>query len=173
MKTTKSLFDIAEDIRLLEDMVPTVEDDQEQMESIVEFLEEAHGEMSAKIDNYCELISEIKARIEVRKQRIKEMQALVKTDENTVKRLVEVLKWYFESHEIKRMDTERHRVTIAKNGGKTPVSVQEDYPINLVPDEYVTVVRKLNLDAIREALEAKSELPFATLGERQTSLRIK
>lgn len=170
MKTKKSLFDIAEDLRLLEE---SLLEDPEQEDVIREFLADAQGELEQKLDNYAELISEVKARISARKERIKEIQALVKSDQGLVDRLTGTLQWFFETNGMKKVETERHRVSLAKNGGKAPVVFTEDFDVEALPEAFVVTKLEPNKEAIREALESGQELGFATLGERGQSIRVK
>lgn len=170
MKTKKSLFDIAEDVRLLEDSLLA---DPEQEDVIREFLADANQELERKLDGYAELIAEVKARISARKERVKEMQALVKSDEVLVERLTKTLQWFFENNGMARVDTARHRISLVKNGGKAPVVFTEDFDVAALPDAYVVTKLEPNKDAIREALERGEELGFATLGDRGQSIRVK
>ena len=59
--------------------------------------------------------------------------------------------------------------TIAKNGGKQPIAIQEDQ----VPQEYKVATYSTNKDLIREVLERGIELPFAKFEERGETLRIR
>ena len=72
---------------------------------------------------------------------------------------------------IKKVETDRFRVSVATNGGKQPLIVQED----MVPDEYMktTTTRLPDKDAIRTLLEEGTEVEFAKLQERGRRLNIK
>lgn len=168
----KSLFHINEDLLLLQDLLEHIDTEDGQTKEILEFLEDTQKELSEKLDNYAELICELTARAEARKQRAKELTDLAKADESLAKRLKTTLQFFFEQHNFKRQDTSRHRITLAKNGGKAPVIFDDTLPENM-PEQYQITVIKPNTDAIRADLEAGKELPFASLGERGQSIRIK
>ncbi|MGA1712646.1 MAG: siphovirus Gp157 family protein [bacterium] len=170
MKTKKSLFDIAEDVRLLEESLFA---DPDQEEVIKEFLADANEELERKLDGYAELIAEVKARITARKERAKEIQALVKSDEALVERLTKTLQWFFETNELKKVETDRHRISLAKNGGKVPVVFAESFDVAELPEAFVVTKLEVNKEAVREALESGQELNFATLGDRGQSIRVK
>ena len=62
---------------------------------------------------------------------------------------------------------------IQKNGGKAPLNIDEDMPAISLPEEYQLWDVKPNKEVIRQDLEAGKELPYARLGERGESLRLK
>lgn len=169
----KSLFHISEDLVMLQEMLEHVDTDSEQVNEILAFLENGQKELLHKLDNYAELICELTARSEARKQRAKEMTELAKADEALVKRLKTTLQYFFEAKGISRQDTDRHRITLAKNGGKLPVVFNDAVMPENMPEKYQITVISPNTDAIRADLEAGENLPFAKLGDRGQSLRIK
>lgn len=157
---------------MLQDLLEHAEGDEAQTEEILNYLEDTQQELSQKLDNYAELIQELQARAGARKQRAKEMAELAKADENLANRLKATLKLFFELHNIKRQDTDRHRITLAKNGGKAPLVLNEILPEDL-PEEYQKVTITADTEAIRDALEKGIDLGFAHFGDRQMSIRIK
>lgn len=157
---------------MLQDLLEHIDNENSQAEEILAFLKDTQKELSKKLDNYAELICELTARASVRKQRAKELTDLAKADESLAKRLKTTLQLFFEQHNIKSQDTDRHRITLAKNGGKAPVIFDDTLPENL-PKQYQVVAIKPDTDAIRADLEAGKQLPFARLGERGQSIRIK
>lgn len=168
----KTLFHISEDLLLLQDLLEGIEEGEQQTEEILNYLENTQQELSQKLDNYAELIQELEARAAARKQRAKEMTELAKADEALAKRLKSSLKLFFELHGIKRQDTDRHRITLAKNGGKAPLVMNDILPEDL-PEEYQKITIAADTEAIRGALEKGADLGFAHLGDRQMSIRIK
>jgi hypothetical protein len=67
------------------------------------------------------------------------------------------------------METARFRVTAAQNGGLAPLIITSVD----IPEEFCRVIREADKTLIRELLEAGERLPFAELGERGRSIRIK
>jgi len=91
-----------------------------------------------------------------------------------VKRLKNRLKDYLEFTGRTKAHTETGRtITVQANGGALPVITPPDIDIRGVPEQFVKVIRSLDLDAVREELKSGAELPFAQLGQRGTHLRIK
>ncbi len=119
------------------------------------------------------LIAEMSARAEVRKAEAKRLSELAAVDEKRARLLKERLKWFFETHNLKAVETARYRLSVAKNGGKAPLILNDGITPTQLPERFVKVSIDPDTTAIREALEAGEQLDFATLGDRGTSLRIK
>ena len=77
-----------------------------------------------------------------------------------------------EATNTRKFSTAIHSAWIQENGGIIPVIMDEAIDIAKVPDRFVKVERKLDMDAIRDAMEAGEKLPFAALGKRGEHLRI-
>ncbi len=75
-------------------------------------------ERDRKLDNYCALVGEMSARAEVRKAEAKRLMELAATEEKRAKLLKDRLLWFFETHNLKAVETPRYRLSVAKNGGK-------------------------------------------------------
>ena len=167
----KSLFDISEDIRLLEESLEVAEDIQQE-EIIQDFLDDAQGELEVKLDNYAEFLKEREARAAALKKRAKEMVELADSEAKLCDRLKKNLDWFLQENDIRKVETDRHKITICKNGGKLPIGFT-DLPPEQMPERFQEVKVDVNVEAVREALEAGEVLGFAALGERGTHIRIK
>lgn len=172
----QTLYNIADDLRALEALLVEAGGDISSPEALaaVEAWEaELSTNLGSKVDNYCSLISEIEARAAARQAEADRLADLARVDENAAKALRERLKFVFESRSLPTMQTERFRVSLAKNGGKAPLDIR------VGPDELPewAVKRKTvvetDRDAIRARLEAGETLTFANLMERGTRLVIK
>ena len=91
-------------------------------------------------------------------------------DANGAKRLKDRLLLFFQAHGIKSLETPRFRVGVQLNGGVAPLVIANP---NDVPEDYCKVKVEPDNQSIRAALEAGTQLPFAKLGERGYSLRIR
>ena len=173
MKTRKSLFDIGEDLILLEEALESCEGEEtgEMEATILEFLGVAKEELADKVDRYLVLIAEKTAIAKARKEEAARLAALAKEDENLAKRLKTTLQAFLESRGMTKMETPRHKLAIAKNGGKAPVMLRVE-PKDL-PSEFTQTIISADTDAIRKALEAGEILDFAELGDKGTHLRIR
>ena len=128
-----------------------------------------------KIDGYVGLIREFELRAAARKQEADRVSKLAKADANKVDALKYRLKNFLEFTKQSKVATLHHSISIANNGGRLALLLDPIYaeePEKL-PAQFQKVVIAPNNDAIRKVLEDGGELPFATLGERGTSLRIK
>jgi hypothetical protein len=77
--------------------------------------------------------------------------------------------------QVKRLDTPLGAVTVAANGGKAPLVVDDVDPlmVQAVYPHLVEVKTTINKEAVREVLASGLPLPFAAIGERGTHLRIR
>ncbi len=169
----RTLFNISDDLQLLNGILDDCGDDSQQQQLVNDWLEQLGDERDQKLDNYSALIMEITTRAAARKAEAQRLMELVATDENRARLLRERLKWFFETHNLKTVNTARYRLSVAKNGGRAPLVIDETVPVTQLPEQFQKVSIDANTAAIREALEAGEVLNFAHLGERGTSLRIK
>ena len=172
-----TLIEISKDLIELEAQLDELGSD-DQAAVIEAWLEELHceksEEMRKKLDNYAALISDLLIRAEARKAEAQRLMQQAKVDQGKADNLKKVLQWFFTEHELKTVETDRYRITLAKNGGKAPIVLDEEYEVASMPDEFVRVAISPDLEAIRSALEAGEKLlEFARLGERGQSIRIK
>lgn len=169
----RSLFNISEDLEKLNDLLDEVGDDAEQQTLIQQWFETLGEERDKKLDGYAALISEMSAKAEVRKAEAKRMQELAAVDDNRARLLKDRLKSFFQQHDIKTINTDRYRLSLAKNGGRAPLILDENLAVTSLPEHFQRVTIDADTTAIREALERGEKLEWATLGARGTSMRIR
>ncbi len=170
---SRTLFSISDDLQQLNDLLDEVGDDAQQQELINNWLESVGNERDRKLDGYAALISEMTARAEVRKAEGRRLMELAATDENRARLLKERLKSFFQLHDLKTINTDRYRLSLAKNGGKAPLILDDSIPVTQLPERFQKVSIDPDTTAIREALEAGESLEWARIGERGESMRIK
>ncbi len=170
---TRSLFSISSDLEKLNELLDDCSDDAQQQELINNWLEQLGEERDRKLDNYCALINEMLARAEVRKAEAKRMMELASLDENRAKLLKERLKWFFQTHNLKTVETPRYKLSLQRNGGKAPLILKDELSPTELPERFQAVRIDPDTTAIREALERGEKLDFAALGDRGKSIRIK
>jgi len=168
----RTLFDISDDLEKLNELLDAAGDDAQQQEVLIQWLEQLGEERDHKLDGYAALIAEIQVRAEARKAEARRLAQLAASDENRAKLLKNRLKWFFEQHQLKTLETARYRLSVAKNSTR-PLIVNPDVAIASLPEEYQKVSVELNAAAIREALNQGTKLDFAYFGEVGTHLRIK
>lgn len=126
--------------------------------------------LDEKAESYASVIRSYEARAEARAAEAKRIRELANADANVAQRLKDRLKQAMETTGRLRIDTTRFRLTIANNGGKQPMLIEDQAK---VPQEFIVAVPEVDKDAVRAALEAGREVPGCTLAPRGTSLRIK
>ncbi len=123
-----------------------------------------------KLDNYCALLEELKLRADARKEAELRLAIRRRVDENLIARLKERLKYFFETQSLKSIETERYKISLARNGGKVPLKL-ECQAENL-PPIYQRHVIEPAAEEIRIALESGNEVPGCHLEPRGTHIRI-
>lgn len=149
---------------------------EEEQSAIIDAYLEAEGKVESKVDAYCALISEFTVRSEARAAEAKRLASLAIRDAKRVDSLESRLHAYFTAHNLAKLETANHSLSIVKNGGKVPVVIVEGTdPDNLDERFQRTIPAKIEIDKeqVRKALEAKESIAFATLGQRGQRLSIK
>ena len=173
MVQQRSLLDITDDMQALDDVLQEVGGDLSDpgVEATIDrWLAELEKDLENKVDNYAALIGIMRGRAAVRKAEAKRLTDRVRADENAANGLCERLKMAFEGRGIEKVETPRFRVSIANNGGKLPLVIDEDA---VIPDEYLRVVTEPDKVLLHEALAAGKKLDGVRLGERGTRLSIR
>jgi hypothetical protein len=180
-----TLFEIAADLQNLRDAMASVEEApkelQDELESVFAGMLSATGaELAEKLDNYARLITYYQDRAALRKAEAEpygnecaRLKALAAADEADAKRLKDRLKVYMETTGVKKLESNFHKFTLAQNGGKLPLIVDDGVTIADIPSEFHRVDVSVDNSAVRAVLESGESLEWARLGERGSSIRIK
>lgn len=126
----------------------------------------------AKADSYAALIRSCELRADSRHTEARRMTALAEADEALADRLRDALKNAMEITGRTKVDTERFRLSVKKNGGAIPVVISDQslIPHNLmIPKMTMSVDR----DAVRKVFESGGTVEGASLGVRGSRLDIK
>ena len=167
-----NLYELSQEMAALDDLLATAENpDTPEIKALVERAMDLTTERKIKIEGCCRFIRELESRAESRRAEAKRLNERAQIAENAAERVKAFLMQAMVVMGIKKEDTEHFTVTVANNGGKTPMVVDEAK----VPAEYLEVVESVKVlkDKIRTDLEAGKVLAFAKLGERGQQLRIK
>lgn len=170
---SSNLFNISDDLEKLNELLCECGDDTQQQELIAQWLEQMGEERDKKLDAYAALIIEMLARAEMRKAEALRMMQLAAADENRAQLLKDKLKCFFESHNLKIVETARYQLTLSKKGGKQPLILKEGLSPTKLPECFQKVTVDYDTTAIRSALERGEALEWAVLGERGSNIRIK
>jgi Siphovirus Gp157 len=91
-----------------------------------------------------------------------------------VSRLKARLKDYLEcTDRTKAVTSSGKMFAIQKNGGASPLVVAEDLDLSTLDQRFVRTVASLDTSAVRAAIAAGEDVPFASLGETGSHLRIR
>ncbi|MEM1354330.1 MAG: siphovirus Gp157 family protein [Planctomycetota bacterium] len=142
-------------------------------EAIEAWMSELDHDLKKKVDGYAAYLTELLARIALRKAEAKRLNERAKIDANAVAKLKERLLCGLKELGMKKVETDRYVVTVARNGGKQPLDIS--VPAEELPPRFTREVRSIevNKDELRSALEAGEEVNGAILMDRGESLRIK
>ena len=178
--TTKTLFNISDDIRALDDLLIEIDGevtDTTAEEAIDNWLAELGEERDEKLDQYAWLITQSEGYAENIKAEIDRLKRRQKAMENKATRLKERLELFLKTHGIEKIQTAKFTFALQKSGGK-PKVILDDYFIDHaveLPEGLRRVKFEPDLSAIREKIEAGDEyaLGIARLETPQKKLRIR
>ena len=166
------LLEITDEIRALDNLLAEADGDITGQEQIInEWAAKNKEDLADKADDYLALITEKMRMYAARKGEAERLTRLALTDKNLADRLKSRLLWALEDMGIKKLETNRYRITVATNGGKQPIDIY--FPEDHLPEEYQKTVLVADKEAIREALEAGKEVNGAVFMDRGTNLRIR
>jgi hypothetical protein len=171
-----TLWEIGDDIRALDDLLEELGGDVTDPQVAAAWAALAAdlaSDESRKLDGYVNWIRRLEMEaMAARAEADRYLQKARKRD-NRIAWIKANLQAHLESTARARIETETHRViSIRGDGGAVPVKLSETLDPAALPDEFAVVRRTPDIEAIRAALADGRELPFATLGERGTHLRI-
>lgn len=165
-----TLYDLNLQMQEILDMAETGEFDEE---LIANTLEGVEGEIEDKLDSYGVIVNELQDDVDKLDKEIKRLNAKKKTITGSIDYLKRMVMFTMGRMDKKKIKGERFTWSIVKNGGKAPVIYEDDFnPLN-IPEQFQMWDVQPDKALIREVLESGTELPFARLGERGESLRLK
>ena len=173
---TKTLLDITRDMDALDALLTEVEGDVTDprvLEAVTAWFAELDADLKGKLDNYAALITMLEARSDVRAREAERLSRRAKTDASSAQFLKDRLRGEFEARGIQKVETDRYRVSVAANGGKLPLVIDQE---SLIPKALLRLIpeqRVPDKDAIREALERGQTVPGVHFGDRGRRLSIR
>lgn len=172
-----SLFEIGSDLQALDDLLdenggditdPAVE------AAVSEWFAKASEDEAEKLEAYVGLIRQLSAEVATAKAEADLFRGKAKAREGRIDFLKRRLREHLERTGRTKATTAAGRtLSIQSNGGAVPVRLAFAIDLADVPERFVKVTKAIDVDAVRKALEIGEVLPFASLGERETHLRIK
>lgn len=138
-------------------------------DAIYDTIEMIEIDMDEKADNYAKIIKSMDgdmAKIDAEIKRLQERKASISGRKDWLKSQLENM---MRTTGRMKFKTALFSFNIQKNGGLAPLILNPDKP---VPNEWLKPAEPDN-GKIREYLQSGGSLPFASLGERGESLRIR
>ena len=165
-----TLYELSVQMQTILEMAEDTELDPQLLADTLEGLE---GEVEDKLDSYGIVMNELYMDIEKITVEIKRLTDAKKRISNNIDRMKEAVKASMDLMGKKKVQGNHFTWQIQKNGGKAPLIIDESVPAISLPEEYQIWDVKPNKEVIRQDLEAGKELPYARLGERGESLRLR
>jgi hypothetical protein len=133
------------------------------------------GDLQAKAARCIAVIREQEALSDAAKAEAARLAAYAASKAARAAKVREMVMTAMQAAQVKRLDTPLGAVTVAANGGKAPLVVDDVDPlmVQAVYPHLVEVKTTINKEAVREVLASGQPLPFAAIGERGTHLRIR
>ena len=160
------------DIEFME-LLELAEDEDLDPEVLQDTIEAMAGEWEHKLDAYGIVRNELSMDIAKIDMEVKRLTEKKKRITGNIARINEAIMASMKLHDTRKVEGEHFTWQIQKNGGKAPLIIDDSISAVELPKEYQSWDVKANKDAIRKALEEGKELPFAHIGERGESIRLK
>jgi hypothetical protein len=168
-----TLLEIGADCQALQALIEDLEDGiltPDAEAALDQWFAELGKARDAKLDGYAALIRSLELRAAVRKEERDRLTKRIDVDTNAAGRLKARLKEFFELQGLTKVETDRYRLSLVKNGGKVPL--QMDVEPEQLPARLTRVRVEPDTEAIRAELEAGQAVPGCRLLPRATHMRI-
>ena len=163
-----TLYNLAENYKLLMAMAEDPEIDSEMLADTMEAIE---GEIDEKLDNYAVIINTIKTNVQQIKDEENRLADMRRSMENKQKKMLQVMTYMMTTTDHQKIKTSRYSFTVQKN---PPSLVLDEQYIENIPDEYIIipdpVVDKAKLKA---DLKAGKDLDGIAHLEQSVGVRIR
>lgn len=168
-----SLYEVTINIQeLFEGMQKAIEEGDEDVQQLyADTLESMKFEFEHDAEGYVKYIRNCEADAKMLKEEADHFADRAKAASNRATNAKKFLEYCLKACGIEKMNAGAFKLSIQKNGGKVPVTVNVD--ASELPDEYRTVSYKADTDAIRSALDKGYEGNLFQYGEVGRSIRIR
>ena len=156
-----------------QELLTLAEDEDLDSQVLEDTLEAMAGEWENKLDAYGIVRNELSMDVAKIDMEVKRLTEKKKRINGNISRINQAIMASMKLHDTRKVEGEHFTWQIQKNGGKAPMIIDESVPVVDLPEEYQLWDVKVNKEAIRKDLEAGKELPFAHIGERGESIRLK
>ena len=146
-------------------------DNPDELDAALDVFLADNADLQAKLDGYAGLIRDLEAKSAARKAEADRLAEIAKADATKADTLKARLHTFMQAVGRDKIETAHYRLGVVTCGGKLALRLPED-PATL-PKAFTEMVRRPNLVAIREALEAGRSVRGCTLAPRGTRLSIR
>lgn len=131
-------------------------------------------QLEIKVDSYASMIRGLKARAAFRKEEADDLYYLSKQDSSLVKTLEQRLILVLQGQGNTKLQTSRHKITVAQNGGKKPLVVPKEWESDpaSAPEQFHRHKIELDKETLRSILSEGVEIEGCKIGEAGFHLRI-
>lgn len=171
-----TLYEIGEDYKALEELLLEggAELDAEAALAFDRLFADFATDEAAKAESYYRIIRKFEMEAAAAKAEAEQYAMMARVRANAAERLKARMKAHLEFTGRKEAVTASgKKFAIQANGGKLPLKIAEGLDVETLPAEFVRVIKSVDAEAVRAALEAGEDVKFATLEARGTHLRIK
>lgn len=165
-----TLYELSDDLHRLQVALDEMELTPEDQAAALDAFLGSADDLKHKLDGYACLLREYETTAAGRKAEADRLSALAKSDTARAKALKDRLCWFFETHELDKVKTERFAFTLANNGGKQALMLPD---IEAIDEEFVDMVPTIIAERVRTALEAGREVPGAHIMPRGKHILIR
>jgi hypothetical protein len=172
-----ALFHLTDDIRALDALIEELGGElgspevAAAWEAMVRELQQDEG---VKLDSYVNWIRSLEMEASAAKAEAEQYAMKARVRENRISWLKANLKAHLEATgRAKVLTATKRTLAIQANGGNVPVIKADSIDPAAVPDDLVIIRREIDWEAVRKLLLEGATLPFASLGERGSHLRIR
>lgn len=163
-----NLYEITNNLLALQELL---ESDELDPDVLADTMEAVEGEYEIKLEGYCRVIKNLESTVTAVKNEVDRLNAKRKSLERNIDSLKSRMFDSMKTTGNTKIKGELFTVSIQKNGGKAPIIVDVDTAE--LPDNLVRITESPDIDAIRRYIDTVGETPYAHVGERGESLRIK
>lgn len=173
----KTLFEIGSELlaldAFLDEVAPGGEIPPEAEEKLTAWMATLAADEGAKLDAYVNLVRQLEMEADAAQKMVSAWKAKVVAKSARALWLVNNLRLHLERTNRRKVETAAG-VTIAvrANGGAAPVVVDPNVNFLDIPERFVKIERRVDVAAVRAALEAGEDLAFARLDGRGSHVRI-
>lgn len=173
----KTLFDIGSELLALDavlEELPGGELSPEAEAALAKWMDTLGDEEAAKLDAYLAYLNQLGMEQDRAREESRNWAYRANVRTNRIEWLKANLKLHLERTGREKVMTASGRVVaIQSNGGAAPLVLDPNLNVDEIDQSFVKVVKSVDHAAVRKAIEAGADLPWARLDGRGTHLRVR